>query len=77
MLDDEPTGNLDSSNTSDVTPAAAPGAPGGQAILMVKNDARVAKPGRPVINLFDGMVTNRRQDRAGQRTMKALPTFRS
>jgi putative ABC transport system ATP-binding protein len=58
LLADEPTGNLDSSNTRDVLHLLRRAHAGGQAILMVTHDARVASLADRVINLFDGMVAD-------------------
>jgi putative ABC transport system ATP-binding protein len=58
LLADEPTGNLDSSNTRDVLRLLSRAHDGGQAILMVTHDARVASMADRVINLFDGMVAD-------------------
>jgi len=58
LLADEPTGNLDSSNTRDVLRLLRRAHAGGQAILMVTHDARVASLADRVINLFDGMVAD-------------------
>jgi putative ABC transport system ATP-binding protein len=58
LLADEPTGNLDSSNTRDVLRLLRRVHAGGQAILMVTHDARVASLADRVINLFDGMVAD-------------------
>src|SRR5690348_2702344 len=58
LLADEPTGNLDSSNTRDVLRLLRRAHDGGQAILMVTHDARVASLADRVINLFDGMVAD-------------------
>ena len=58
LLADEPTGNLDSSNTRDVLRLLHRAHDGGQAILMVTHDARVASQADRVINLFDGMVAD-------------------
>jgi putative ABC transport system ATP-binding protein len=58
LLADEPTGNLDSSNTRDVLRLLHRAHAGGQAILMVTHDARVASQADRVINLFDGMVAD-------------------
>ena len=55
LLADEPTGNLDSSNTRDVLRLLRRAHTGGQAILLVTHDARVASLADRVINLFDGM----------------------
>ncbi len=58
LLADEPTGNLDSSNTRDVLRLLRRTHDSGQAILMVTHDARVASLADRVINLFDGMVAD-------------------
>jgi putative ABC transport system ATP-binding protein len=58
LLADEPTGNLDSSNTSDVLRLLRRTHQAGQAILLVTHDARVASLADRVINLFDGMVAD-------------------
>ena len=58
LLADEPTGNLDSSNTRDVLRLLRQAHDRGQAILMVTHDARVASLTDRVINLFDGMVAD-------------------
>src|ERR1051326_4102134 len=58
LMADEPTGNLDSSNTRDVLRLLRRAHDGGQAILMVTQDARVASLADRVINLFDGMVAD-------------------
>ncbi len=58
LLADEPTGNLDSSNTRDVLRLLRRAHAGGQTILMVTHDARVASLADRVINLFDGMVSD-------------------
>src|ERR1700684_2911010 len=58
LLADEPTGNLDSSNTRDVLRLLRRAHTGGQAILLVTHDARVASLADRVINLFDGMVAD-------------------
>ena len=58
LLADEPTGNLDSSNTRDVLRLLRRVHAGGQAILLVTHDARVASLADRVINLFDGMVAD-------------------
>jgi putative ABC transport system ATP-binding protein len=56
LLADEPTGNLDSTNTRDVLRLLRRTHERGQAILLVTHDARVASLADRVINLFDGMV---------------------
>ena len=58
LLADEPTGNLDSSNTRDVLRLLQRTHDQGQAILLVTHDARVASMADRVINLFDGMVAD-------------------
>ena len=58
LLADEPTGNLDSSNTRDVLRLLRRAHSQGQAILLVTHDARVASLADRVINLFDGMVAD-------------------
>ena len=58
LLADEPTGNLDSSNTRDVLRLLQRTHDRGQAILLVTHDARVASMADRVINLFDGMVVD-------------------
>ena len=58
LLADEPTGNLDSSNTRDVLRLLQGTHARGQAILLVTHDARVASMADRVINLFDGMVAD-------------------
>jgi putative ABC transport system ATP-binding protein len=58
LLADEPTGNLDSSNTRDVLRLLQRTHDRGQAILLVTHDARVASLADRVINLFDGMVSD-------------------
>jgi putative ABC transport system ATP-binding protein len=58
LLADEPTGNLDSTNTRDVLRLLQRAHAGGQAILLVTHDARVASMADRVINLFDGMVAD-------------------
>ncbi len=58
LLADEPTGNLDSSNTRDVLRLLRRTHDRGQTILLVTHDARVASMADRVINLFDGMVAD-------------------
>src|SRR5579863_6374249 len=58
LLADEPTGNLDSANTRDVLRLLRRAHAGGQAILLVTHDARVASLADRVINLFDGRVAD-------------------
>jgi putative ABC transport system ATP-binding protein len=58
LLADEPTGNLDSANTSDVLRLLCRSHASGQAILLVTHDARAACRADRVINLFHGMVAD-------------------
>jgi putative ABC transport system ATP-binding protein len=58
LLADEPTGNLDSSNTRDVLRLLRRTHDQGQAIVLVTHDARVASMADRVVNLFDGMVAD-------------------
>ncbi len=58
LLADEPTGNLDSSNSADVLALLGRVHDQGQAIMLVTHDARAASMADRVINLFDGMVTD-------------------
>jgi putative ABC transport system ATP-binding protein len=56
LLVDEPTGNLDSAASQTVLRLLASAHAGGQAILLVTHDARVASAADRVISLFDGVV---------------------
>jgi putative ABC transport system ATP-binding protein len=56
LLADEPTGNLDSTNTRDVIRLLEKVHDQGQTILLVTHDARVASAADRVISLFDGMI---------------------
>jgi len=58
LLADEPTGNLDSSNSMDVLRLLGRVHARGQAIVLVTHDARAASMADRVINLFDGMVAD-------------------
>ena len=58
LLADEPTGNLDSSNSADVLRLLRRVHAQGQAIMMVTHNARAASMADRVINLFDGMVVD-------------------
>ena len=58
LLADEPTGNLDSANTSDVLRLLRRAHVAGQTILMVTHDAKVAGLADRVISLFDGMIAD-------------------
>jgi putative ABC transport system ATP-binding protein len=56
LLADEPTGNLDSTNTREVVRLLEQVHDQGQTILLVTHDARVASAADRVISLFDGMI---------------------
>jgi putative ABC transport system ATP-binding protein len=56
LLADEPTGNLDSAASKSVLRLLTHAHRGGQAILLVTHDLRVASAADRVISLFDGMV---------------------
>jgi putative ABC transport system ATP-binding protein len=71
LLADEPTGNLDSSNTSDVLRVLRRVHDQGQAILLVTHDARAASMADRVVNLFDGMVADDAPVRAPLRATAA------
>ncbi len=58
LLADEPTGNLDSSNTRDVLRLLTRVHGEGQTIILVTHDARVASAADRVIALFDGMIAD-------------------
>ena len=58
LLADEPTGNLDSTNTRDVLRLLLRAHDRGQTILLVTHDARVASRADRVLHLFDGMVAD-------------------
>jgi putative ABC transport system ATP-binding protein len=58
LLADEPTGNLDSANTRDVLRLLRRAHAGGQTIVMVTHDAKVAGLADRVVNLFDGMIAD-------------------
>jgi putative ABC transport system ATP-binding protein len=58
LLADEPTGNLDSTNTRDVLRLLQRVHDRGQAIVLVTHDARVASRADRVLHLFDGMVAD-------------------
>jgi putative ABC transport system ATP-binding protein len=58
LLADEPTGNLDSSNSADVLRLLSRVHDEGQAILLVTHEARAACMADRVISLFDGMVAD-------------------
>ena len=58
LLADEPTGNLDSTNSAEVMRLLRRSHRQGQAILLVTHDARAASLADRVINLFDGMIAD-------------------
>jgi putative ABC transport system ATP-binding protein len=58
LLADEPTGNLDSTNTRDVIRLLERAHDQGQTILLVTHDARVASAADRVVYLFDGMIVD-------------------
>jgi putative ABC transport system ATP-binding protein len=58
LFADEPTGNLDSTNSSSVLRLLCRSHAAGQAILLVTHDARAASMADRVINLFDGMIAD-------------------
>jgi putative ABC transport system ATP-binding protein len=58
LLADEPTGNLDSSNSADVLRLLGRFHRDGQAILLVTHDGRAASMADRVVSLFDGMVAD-------------------
>jgi len=58
LLADEPTGNLDSSNTRDVLRLLGRVHERGQTIILVTHDARVGSAADRVVTLFDGMIAD-------------------
>jgi putative ABC transport system ATP-binding protein len=56
LLADEPTGNLDSTSTTEVLKLLRHAHADGQAIILVTHDARVASHADRIINVFDGMI---------------------
>jgi putative ABC transport system ATP-binding protein len=58
LLADEPTGNLDSSNTRDVLRLLSRVHERGQTIVLVTHDARVGCAADRVVTLFDGMIAD-------------------
>jgi len=58
LLADEPTGNLDSSNTRDVLRLLCRVHESGQTIVLVTHDARVGSAADRVVTLFDGMIAD-------------------
>jgi putative ABC transport system ATP-binding protein len=71
LLADEPTGNLDSSNSADVLRLLGRVHDQGQAIILVTHDARAASMADRVVNLFDGMVADDAAVRAPLRSSMA------
>ena len=63
ILADEPTGNLDSKNGSDVMAILSELNRQGTTIVMVTHSKRDAKYANRVINLFDGLVVDTLEDR--------------
>jgi putative ABC transport system ATP-binding protein len=72
LLADEPTGNLDSTNTRDVVRLLESVHDQGQTILLVTHDARVASAADRVISLFDGMIIDDASVRPGQGAQNAI-----
>ncbi len=58
LLADEPTGNLDSTNSAEVMRLLRRSHAEGQAILLVTHDARTASLADRVVHLFDGMIAD-------------------
>jgi putative ABC transport system ATP-binding protein len=58
LLADEPTGNLDSSNTRDVLRLLGRVNERGQTVVLVTHDGRVGSAADRVITLFDGMIAD-------------------
>jgi putative ABC transport system ATP-binding protein len=58
LLADEPTGNLDSASTADVLALLRRLREGGQTILLVTHDARVAASADRVVRMRDGLVVD-------------------
>jgi putative ABC transport system ATP-binding protein len=56
LLADEPTGNLDSTSTTEVLKLLRHAHADGQAILLITHDARVASHADRIVNFFDGMI---------------------
>ena len=72
LLADEPTGNLDSTNTRDVVRLLEQVHDQGQTILLVTHDARVASAADRVISLFDGMIVDDADVRPATDTKNAI-----
>jgi putative ABC transport system ATP-binding protein len=58
VLGDEPTGNLDSATAREVLGLLRAAREGGQTLLLVTHDARVAAAADRVVNLRDGLVSD-------------------
>jgi len=71
LIADEPTGNLDGSNTADVLRLLGRVHEQGQSVLLVTHDARAASMADRVLNLFDGMVADDAPVRAPARSSMA------
>ena len=56
LLADEPTGNLDSKNGSEVMKLLADLHKGGATIIMVTHDQRFARQADRILHLFDGKI---------------------
>jgi putative ABC transport system ATP-binding protein len=56
LLADEPTGNLDSTSTTEVLKLLRHTHADGQAIVLITHDARVASHADRIVNVFDGMI---------------------
>jgi putative ABC transport system ATP-binding protein len=70
VLADEPTGNLDSAATSDVLRLFAQLRSGGQTLLVVTHDARIAATGDRLLGMRDGAIVD--QTRLGERPANLL-----
>ncbi|HET9081571.1 MAG TPA: ABC transporter ATP-binding protein [Trebonia sp.] len=75
LLADEPTGNLDSTSARDVLRLLRRAHAGGQTILMVTHDAKVAALADRVISLFDGMIADDAKVVPGPRGQTAIRNF--
>jgi putative ABC transport system ATP-binding protein len=76
LLADEPTGNLDSTNTRDVVRLLESVHDQGQTILLVTHDVRVASAADRVISLFDGMIIDDASVRPSQNAKNAIGSIR-
>jgi putative ABC transport system ATP-binding protein len=71
VLGDEPTGNLDSATAREVLGLLRAAREGGQTLLLVTHDARVAAAADRVVNLRDGLVSDETELQAPR--LVALP----